>query len=52
MKIDEVSFDVANQLKIRSENKVSKSYLRILHKNKLEDIKRVSNEFYAISNIT
>ena len=47
MKIDEVSFDVANQLKIRSENKVSKSYLRILHKNKLEDIKRVSNEFYG-----
>ena len=47
MKIDEVSFDVANQLKIKSENKVSKSYLRILHKNKLEDIKRVSNEFYG-----
>ena len=47
MKIDEVSFDVANQLKIRSENKVSKSYVRILHKNKLEDIKRISHEFYG-----
>ena len=47
MKIDEVSFDVANQLKIKSENKLSKSYLRILHKNKLKDIKRISNEFYG-----
>ena len=47
MKIDEVSFDVANHLKIKSENKVSKPYLRILHKNKLEDIKRISNEFYG-----
>tara|TARA_B100000282_G_scaffold280177_1_gene241074 strand:+ start:464 stop:1723 length:1260 start_codon:yes stop_codon:yes gene_type:complete len=47
MKIDEVSFDVANQLKIKSENKISKSYLRILHKNKLKDIKRISNEFYG-----
>ena len=47
MKMDEVSFDVANQLKIKSENNLSKSYLRILHKNKLEDIKRISNEFYG-----
>ena len=47
MKIDEVSFDAANQLKIKSENKVSKYYLRILHKNKLEDIKRISSEFYG-----
>ena len=47
MKIDEVSFDVANHLKIKGENKVSKSYLRILHKNNLEDIKRISNEFYG-----
>ena len=47
MKIDEVSFDVANQLKIKSENKLSKSYLRLVHKNKLKDIKRISNEFYG-----
>ena len=47
MKIDEVSFDVANQLKIKSENKISKSYLRLVHKSKLKDIKRISNEFYG-----
>ena len=52
MKIDEVSFDVANQLKIKGENKVSKSYLRILHKNKLEDIKKFLMNFMVISNIT
>ena len=47
MKIDEVSFDVANQLKMKSENKISKSYLRLVHKSKLKDIKRISNEFYG-----
>ena len=47
MKKNEVSFDVANQLKIKSDNELSKSYLRVLHKNKLEDIKSIANEFYG-----